>query len=124
MGRCQYTLAKDAHKNFIVLTKNKPCGNGKVTCTDSVTVTVKGLTIHVRRGGQVTVFGASVRLPYKNKGKKHLSLINTTLHFSFVVGENTVSNSIKKTTSLIFSKDYEKSTNLKAIYKIQDYVQK
>ena len=70
MGRCQYTLAKDAHKNFVVLTKNQPCGNGKVTCTNSVTVTVKGLKIHVARGPRVTVFGFSVRLPYNNKGKK------------------------------------------------------
>ena len=68
MGKCQYVLAKHPGK-FEVLQKNEPCGNGKVTCTKAITVKVKGLTIHVIRGGLVTVDGASVTPPYNNKGK-------------------------------------------------------
>ena len=66
MGRCEYVLAKDV-ENFEVLQKNVVCGHG-VTCANSVTVTVKGIKIHVARGGQVTVFGISANLPYTNRG--------------------------------------------------------
>ena len=69
MGRCQYVLAKDSENKFEVLQKNERC-NGRATCTNAVTVTVKGLKIHVAKGGQVTVFGIAKRLPYNNKGIK------------------------------------------------------
>ena len=70
MGRCQYVLAKDSENKFEVLQKNEICNGVATTCTNAITVTVKGLKIHVAKGGQLTVFGISVRLPYNNRGKK------------------------------------------------------
>ena len=75
MGRCQYVLVKDIGEKFEVLQKNVGCQwNNRVTCANSVTVTVKGIKIHVARGGQVTVFGLTVTLPYTNRGRRlHIS---------------------------------------------------
>ena len=71
MSLCQYILVKDAEDKFEVLENNVACGsNNRVTCANSVTVTVKGIKIHVARGGQVTVFGFTVNLPYTNKGRR------------------------------------------------------
>ena len=70
MGLCQYVLVKDADDKFEVLQNNVGCGShNAVTCANSVTATVKGIKIHVVRGGQVTVFGFTVNLPYTNKGR-------------------------------------------------------
>ena len=68
MGKCQYVLAKHTG-TFEVLQKNVPCGNGKVTCTQEITVNVKGLKISVVRGGVVSVDKKPVILPYYYKGK-------------------------------------------------------
>ena len=71
MGLCQYVLVKDVENKFEVLQNNVGCGShNEVTCANSVTVTVKGIKIHVVRGGKVTVFGFTVNLPYTNKGRR------------------------------------------------------
>ncbi|XP_028410605.1 von Willebrand factor-like [Dendronephthya gigantea] len=67
MGQCQYILAKDLDSSFSVMTKNNRC-NGRASCVVAVTVSVKGLTIEMKKGGSLTVFGANVQLPYKNQG--------------------------------------------------------
>ena len=73
MGHCEYVLAKDKDNTFTVLVKNKACGDlttrPQITCTYSVTVKVKGLTIKLLRGGLVHVSGRLVRVPYTNQGK-------------------------------------------------------
>ena len=69
MGRCQYVLTKRTGI-FKVLHKTERCGTGKVTCTKSVTVLLKGFTIHVDRGGVLTVNKLLVTPPYINQGKK------------------------------------------------------
>ena len=68
MGLCQYVLAKDMDSSFSVLTKNTRC-NGQRSCVNAVTVKVKGLSIEMKRGGSLTVFGKAVPLPYNNQGK-------------------------------------------------------
>lgn len=73
MGQCQYILAKDLDSSFSVMTKNNRC-NGRASCVLAVTVSVKGLTIEMKRGGSLTVFGANVQLPYKNQGEYSLLL--------------------------------------------------
>ena len=68
MGECKYVLAKDTANTFEISSKNRIC-NGRATCAVSVSVTVKGLKINVDHGGQPTVFGIVVNLPYRNQGK-------------------------------------------------------
>lgn len=81
MGQCEYVLAKDTGNKFVVLGKNKPCGDlsQKVTCTFSVTVKVKGLEVKVLRGGLVQISGKHTNLPYNNQGKQVQSPLYTTL---------------------------------------------
>ena len=68
-GKCHYVLSQDVDNKFKVFSENEPCLSGRVTCTKAITVKVKGLTIHVTRGGHVTVFGIAVHLPYNKQGK-------------------------------------------------------
>ena len=67
MGICKYVLAKDLDNSFLVMTKNYRC-NGRASCVEIVSVSVKGLAIEMKRGGSLTVFGATVQLPYNNQG--------------------------------------------------------
>ena len=67
MGTCKYVLAKDLDNSFLVMTKNYRC-NGRASCVEIVSVSVKGLAIEMKRGGSLTVFGATVPLPYNNQG--------------------------------------------------------
>ena len=69
MGKCEYILAKDSVNNwFEVRQVNEPCGNGKVTCTRSLSITFPGLVINLERG-EVTVNGSAVTLPANYGGK-------------------------------------------------------
>ena len=68
MGVCDYVLAKDVDNNFLVVTKNERC-NGRFSCVNSVTVTVKGLKIKILKGGHFTIFGIAKTSPYRNQGK-------------------------------------------------------
>jgi integrin beta 3 len=68
MGICKYVLAKNLDNSFLVMTKNSRC-NGRASCVEAVSVSVKGLAIEMKRGGSLTVFGATVTLPYNNQGK-------------------------------------------------------
>ena len=69
MGRCEYILARDTGNRFVVLAKNKPCGDLQRTCVYTVAVIVKGLEIKLLRGGLVQVSGKYIHLPYINQGK-------------------------------------------------------
>ena len=69
MGKCEYVLAKDSVNNlFEVRQVNEPCGNSKVTCTKSVSITFPELVINLERG-LVTVNGSAVTLPANYGGK-------------------------------------------------------
>ena len=68
MGKCQYVLAKHTG-TFEVLQQNEPCGRRGATCSKAITVNIKGLKIHIVRGGIVTVDGVPVTPPYNNKGR-------------------------------------------------------
>ena len=67
-GKCSYVLSEDVDNKFKVYSENEACFSGRFTCTKAITVKVKGLTMHVSRGGNVTVFGIAVGLPYKKQG--------------------------------------------------------
>eukprot|EP00058_Branchiostoma_floridae_P011265 XP_002596753.1 hypothetical protein BRAFLDRAFT_73747 [Branchiostoma floridae] len=79
-GDCSYVLAKEAVNNsFTVTAENVPCGSSGVTCTKSVTVTIKGtdiLMVHpvfsastlVSTGRVVRVNGVVVNLPKYYEG--------------------------------------------------------
>ena len=68
MGKCQYVLAKHTG-TFEVLQQIEPCGRRGATCNKAITVNIKGLKIHIVRGGLVTVDGVPVTPPYTdNKG--------------------------------------------------------
>lgn len=69
MGKCEYVLAKDSQKKFVIIQDNEPCGRKKASCTNAITLKIKGFEIRLVRGGNVTVNGTSVTLPYNNKGK-------------------------------------------------------
>lgn len=69
MGKCQYVLAKDVEKKFLIIQDNELCGRRKASCTNSITLKVKNLNIKLERGGTVTVAEKNVSLPYNNKGK-------------------------------------------------------
>ena len=68
MGKCEYILAKDSKERFVVLQDNEPCGRGKATCTNAVTVKIKGSIIYQSRGGNVLVNDTNITLPYANQG--------------------------------------------------------
>ncbi|CAB4005214.1 Hypothetical predicted protein [Paramuricea clavata] len=68
MGKCEYVLAKDSNETFMILQDSEPCGRGKATCTNAVTVNIQGTIIYLRRGENVLVNGANVTLPYSNQG--------------------------------------------------------
>ena len=68
MGKCEYILAKDSKESFVVLQDNEPCGRGKATCTNAVTVKIKGLIIYQSRGENVLVNDTNITLPYANQG--------------------------------------------------------
>lgn len=69
MGKCQYVFAKHVG-TFEVLQKNAPCGRSGATCTQEITVNVKGIKIHIVRGGAVTIGGVPATPPYNHEGRK------------------------------------------------------
>ena len=69
MGKCRYVFAKHVG-TFEVLQKNARCGGSGATCTQEITVNVKGIKIHIVRGGPVTIGGVPVTPPYNRAGRK------------------------------------------------------
>ena len=54
MGRCEYVLAKDYVTNmFEIKQVNEPCGNGRPSCTKSLTLIFPNVTIDLLRGSVV-----------------------------------------------------------------------
>ena len=54
MGRCEYVLAKDYVTNmFEIRQVNEPCGNGRPSCTKSLTLMFSNVTIDLLRGNVV-----------------------------------------------------------------------
>lgn len=81
MGKCEYVLAKVSEGDkFSIIQDNEHCGRKKASCTNAVTLKVKGLNIRVERGGNVTVDGTPAKLPYNNKGKNQYLVINGRCH--------------------------------------------
>ena len=75
MGKCEYVLAKDSMYNWFEIRQvNEACGNGKVSCTKSVSVIFPNATINLWRGS-VGVNGTSVNLPVYGKGKTFEHLV-------------------------------------------------
>ena len=63
MGKCDYVLVRDSvNYTFEVRQANEPCGNGVPTCTRSLTVIFRDLSIELRRGTTL-VNGAEIDLP-------------------------------------------------------------
>ena len=75
MGKCEYVLAKDSMYNlFEIRQVNEACGNGRVSCTKSVSVIFGNLTITLKRGS-VIKNGRVVSLSTSYEGKLIIWLI-------------------------------------------------
>ena len=76
---------------FEIKQVNEACGNGKVSCTKSVTVIFPNTTINLWRGS-VGVNGTSVNLPVYGKGKtfEHLviDIFNRLFQYFASIGTN------------------------------------
>uniref|UniRef100_A0A8D2L3M7 SCO-spondin n=1 Tax=Varanus komodoensis TaxID=61221 RepID=A0A8D2L3M7_VARKO len=68
LGDCEYVLARESSGAFTVTVENVPCGSSGSTCTKSVVVLVGSTVVHLLRGKDVTVNGASVRPPKTYSG--------------------------------------------------------
>ena len=74
MGTCEYVLAKDSITDlFEIRQVNEACGNGKVSCTKSVSVMFPGISVDLQRGS-VAVNGSNVNLPFHYRGKTKLKI--------------------------------------------------
>ena len=67
MGRCEYVLARD-NNTFEIRQVNEPCGNGRPSCTKSLTVIFPTVTIQLRRGS-VIVNDTVIASPTSYEGK-------------------------------------------------------
>ena len=67
MGRCEYVLARD-NNTFEIRQVNEPCGNGRPSCTKSLTVIFRTVTIQLRRG-IVIVNDTVIASPTSYEGK-------------------------------------------------------
>ena len=76
MGKCEYVLAKDSISNwFEVRQVNEACGNGRVSCTKSLSVIFPRIVIDLQRGS-VAVNRTNVVLPYNYGGKLFVCVIS------------------------------------------------
>ena len=75
MGKCEYVLAKDSISNwFEVRQVNEACGNGRVSCTKSLSVTFPRIVIDLQRGS-VAVNSTNVVLPFNHGGKLSVNVV-------------------------------------------------
>ena len=68
MGRCEYVLAK-VNNSFEIRQVNEPCGNGRLSCTKSLTLMFPNVTIQLLRES-VVVNGTTIEsFPKSYDGK-------------------------------------------------------
>ena len=77
MGRCEYVLAK-VNNTFEIRQVNEPCGNGRPSCTKSLTVVLPTVTIQLLRGS-VVVNDTVIDSETSYEGK--CMVVNITLFF-------------------------------------------
>lgn len=70
MGMCEYILAKDSNDVFEIRQVNEPCGNGLVTCTQSLSLIIPGFIVNLERN-RVKVNGSTITLPANYTGKSN-----------------------------------------------------
>ena len=68
MGRCEYVLARD-NNTFEIRQVNEPCGNGRPSCTKSLTITFPNVTIQLLRGSVVVNDTTIDTFPKSYEGK-------------------------------------------------------